>query len=323
MGAGGCAVFEGVNEMNANSSLKPFSPGDVLVGATLLNDAEDDHAGRGRIIQYDAGLKEKGVLWIDDSTHLVGGLKFAPNGVLWAFDSNAHLVVRVGSDGRRLPHRDFAARSFSNVNFGPKGQAYLAEHLVGSEIRLPLKTVLKRMPGSDRMGDGHVFEYAANGEFVAEHATETHGGMGGFLGVTHSTLTPDGKTLVYASETGKRIMRFDLEASRQGEDVLTLPEDDRRAMCFAVGYASDGALLHMRGNAIDVLSEQGELLRQVPLPGFGWATMCVSADGQHVLAGNFFTGDCSRVNLQTGAIAATVNVGVEKSLAGIAEFPGG
>ena len=308
--------------MNTQSTLKPFAPGDVFVGATLLNDPQDDHAGRGRIIQYDAGLKEKGVLWIDDSTHLVGGLKFDPNGVLWAFDSNAHLVIRVGSDGQRLPHKEFAARSFSNVNFGPQGQVYLAEHMVGSEIRLPLETVLKRMPGSDRLGDGHVFEYTAGGELVAEHATETHGGMGGFLGVTHSTLAPDGKTLVYVSETGKRIMRFDLETSRQGNDVLNLPEEDRRAMCFAVGYGSDGALMHMRGSAIDILSEQGEQLRKVPLPGFGWATMCVSADGKHVLGGNFFTGDVARVNLESGTLTASVNVGVERSLAGIAEFPG-
>ena len=308
--------------MNSESTLQPFSAGDVFVGATLLNDPDDDHAGRGRIIQYDADLAEKCVLWIDDSTHLVGGLKFDPQGVLWAFDSNAHLVIRVGSDGRRLPNMEFARRSFSNVNFGPGGQVYLAEHLVGSEIRLPLKTTLMRMPGSDRMGDGHVFEYTANGEFVAEHATDTHGGMGGFLGVTHSTLAPDGTTLVYASETGKRIMRFDLGASRQLPDVLTLPEEERRAMCFAVGYSADGALLHLRGSAVEFLSETGERVKELPLPGFGWATMCVSGDGRHVLAGNFFTGEFARVNLQTGAVTASANVGVERSLAGIAEFPG-
>ena len=308
--------------MTSDSTLKPFSPGDVFVGATLLNDPDDDHAGRGRIIQYDAGLVEKGVLWIDDSTHLVGGLKIDPNGVLWAFDSNAHLVIRVGSDGRRLPDMEFAKRSFSNVNFGTNGHVYLAEHLVGSEIRLPLKTTLTRMPGSDRMGDGHVFEYTASGELVAEHATDTHGGMGGFLGVTHSTLAPDGRTLVYASETGKRIMRFDLKESRQLPDVLTLPEEDRRAMCFAVGYTKDGALLHLRGSAVEFLSESGERVSELPLPRFGWATMCVSADGQHVLAGNFFTGECARVNLETGAITASANVGVERSLAGVTEFPG-
>ena len=178
------------------------------------------------------------------------------------------------------------------------------------------------MPGSDRMGDGHVFEYTANGELVAEHATDTHGGMGGFLGVTHSALAPDGNTLVYASETGKRIMRFDLKESRQLPDVLTLPEEERRAMCFAVGYTNDGALLHLRGSAVEFLSESGERVSELPLPGFGWATMCVSADGRHVLAGNFFTGECARVNLETGAITASANVGVERSLAGITEFPG-
>ena len=307
--------------MNSESTLQAFAPGDVFAGATLLNDPDDDHAGRGRIIQYDADLNEKGVLWIDDSTHLVGGLKVDPEGVLWAFDSNAHLVIRVGPDGQRLEHREFAKRSFSNVNFGPQGQVYLAEHMVGSEIRLPLQTVLTRMPGSDRLGDGHVFEYAPGGELVAEHATETHGGMGGFLGVTHSTLAPDGETLVYASETGKRIMRFDLKASRQRPDVLNLPDEDRRAMCFAVGYSRDGALLHMRGNAVEVLSEQGERLRELPLPGFGWATMCVSADGEHVLGGNFFTGEIARLSLESGEITAGANVGVERSLAGIAEYP--
>ena len=33
-----------------SESLKPFSRGDVFVGATELNDPLDDHAGRGRII---------------------------------------------------------------------------------------------------------------------------------------------------------------------------------------------------------------------------------------------------------------------------------
>lgn len=311
-----------MNSTNPESTLQPFSPGDVFVGATLLNDPDDDHAGRGRIIQYGADLSEKGVLWIDDSTHLVGGLKFQAGGVLWAFDSNAHLVMRIGPDGRRLPHREFARRPFSNVNFGAEGQIYLAEHMVGSEILVPLQTVLKRLPGSDRMGDGHVFEYTAHGELAAEHATETHGGMGGFLGITHSTLAPDGKTLVYASETGKRIMRFDLQASRQLPDVLTLPDEDRRAMCFAVDYTAAGDLIHLRGNAVEFLTETGERKKELPLPGFGWATMCVCADGRHLLAGNFFTGECSRVDLETGAVVASVNVGVERSLAGVAEFGG-
>lgn len=66
----------------AESTLQPFARGDVFIGATQLNDPDDDHAGRGRILQFDADLKLRGVLWIEDTTHLVGGLTFAPDNTL-------------------------------------------------------------------------------------------------------------------------------------------------------------------------------------------------------------------------------------------------
>ena len=59
--------------------------GDVLVGCTLLTDPADDHRGRGRILHYDANLRLRNTLWIEDTTHIVQGLRFAPGGVLWAF----------------------------------------------------------------------------------------------------------------------------------------------------------------------------------------------------------------------------------------------
>ena len=89
--------------MTQESTLKPFAAGDIFAGATLLNNPEDDHAGPGRIIQYDSDLNEKGVLWTEGTSHLVGGLVFGPDGNLWAFDSNAHCVVRVSPEGQQLP----------------------------------------------------------------------------------------------------------------------------------------------------------------------------------------------------------------------------
>ena len=59
------------------STLQTFAPGDVFVGATLLNSTTDDHAGLGRILQFDADLNEKGVLWVEGTTHLVYGLTLA------------------------------------------------------------------------------------------------------------------------------------------------------------------------------------------------------------------------------------------------------
>ena len=44
------------------SDIKAFEEGDIFVGATLLNNPEDDHAGPGRIIQYDGDLNLKGIL---------------------------------------------------------------------------------------------------------------------------------------------------------------------------------------------------------------------------------------------------------------------
>ena len=75
--------------MTKESTLQPFAKGDIFAGATLLNNPDDDHAGDGRIIQYDSDLNEKGVLWTEGTTHLIGGLRFGPDNTLWAFDSAA------------------------------------------------------------------------------------------------------------------------------------------------------------------------------------------------------------------------------------------
>ena len=80
----------------------PFAPGDVFIGATLLNDPQDDHAGRGRILQFDADLNLKGVKFLDGTTHLINGLTIAPDGILWAFDLWAWQAVRITTDGEQF-----------------------------------------------------------------------------------------------------------------------------------------------------------------------------------------------------------------------------
>ena len=97
--------------------MKAFEEGDILVGATLLNNPDDDHAGPGRIIQFDSDLNLKGTLWTDNTTHLVGGLKFDSNKDLWAFDSQNCSAIKVNASGEQVDQADFGDRSFSNVNF--------------------------------------------------------------------------------------------------------------------------------------------------------------------------------------------------------------
>ena len=316
--------------MTKESTLKPFEKGDVFAGATLLNNDEDDHAGDGRIFQFDADLNAKGILWTEGTTHLVGGLKFGPDGNLWAFDSAAFKVIRVSPEGYQLPEIKFADRSFSNVNFGPDGNIFFGEHLIGHEVKLPpdrpLGTTLAFMPGTERFGDGHVFKFTPEGELIQEYNTKVHGGMPGFLGVTTSTLAPDGKTLVYNSELGPHLFRYDLEADEQLEDMITYsPESGDMAMTAC--YQPDGTLLYIKANFregffLQTLDNEGNVIRTYDPQERGAAGLAPSIDNQAAFIGNFFTGGIVKLDLASGETLATAETGVERALAGIAQYPG-
>lgn len=310
------------------STLKPFARGDVFVAATVLDNLADDHAGRGRILQYGADLVPKGELWLPQTGHLVGGLRFDARGVLWAFDSQDFVVLNVHPDGR-VVQRDFPKRAFSHVNFLRDGSMLFGEHVVGGsikpEIQARMHTKIAFMPGTERFGDGHVFHFSADGRLLKEYATATHGGMGGFLGVTMSAVSPDESTLVYCSETGQRLMRYDLKGDRQLPDLQSFTPPfppGPPPMFFAMAFATDGTLYVIRGGALHVIDEQGQSTRQVPLEGFGWALITLLADGQHALLANFFTGEVAKLELATGAKLGSIQTGCQKSVAGVAEFAG-
>ena len=317
--------------MTQESTIQPLAPGDILAGCTLLNNDEDDHAGDGRIIQYDENLNEKGALWLDNTTHLVGGLKFAPDGSLWAFDSQAFKVLRFDGEMKPLPVPDFPSRAFSNVNFHSDGSVLLGEHLVGDTIKLPperpLGTTLPKMPGTDRFGDGHIYRFSADGDLLNDYASETHGGMPGFLGVTSTTLSPDGNTVVYVSETGPRIMRYDIANDEQLPDLITFAPDSKN-MVITLLYLSDGRLLVIRANfetgfALEEVNDDGEVVRAWELPpGPGWATLAECTSGKELLVGNFFTGKIIKIDMESSEVLAQAETGVERSMAGIAQYPG-
>jgi sugar lactone lactonase YvrE len=310
--------------MKERSTLQPFVSGDVFVGSTVLEGGDDDHAGRGRILQYDSRLRKKGVLWLEHTTHLVGGLRFDREGRLWAFDSQAFVVLTISRHGE-VQKRDFGARPFSNVNFGSDGTLYLAEHAAGNGIKMEIQarmgTRLQKMPGTDRLGDGHVWHFRPDGTLLRELATQVHGGIGGFMGVTMSALSPDETTLVYCSETGTRLMRYDLESARQLPDLQTLPEGERE-MFFAMDYGPQGRLYVSRGTRVDLVSPKGRVMCTYPLDGHGWATLKAAADGRHLYIGNFFSGKLVKLELESGEQVAVADTGVERSLAGIAEYVG-
>ena len=306
------------------STMTPFRRGDVFVGATVLNDPKDDHAGQGRIIQYDADLNERGVLWVGGTTHLVGGLTFAPDGTLWGFDNLEWLVVKVGRDGRQQFVGRLVDRATGKVLFLDNGHYVLTEYFKGDAQPETLTTRYKTLPDKPgAVGTGLIFEFDAAARLVRTHEPEVHGGVSRSMAVTHAALGSDGKTVIYTSETGTRVMRYDLAAARQLSDLLTLPAPEPGRppnMVFDVARMGSRVLLPL-GNRIEVRGEDGAEIARWPLPGFGWALVAAGIDGAAAYVGNWFTGEVLKVSLADGVVKARVMI-APKSLSGIVQFPG-
>lgn len=296
-----------------------FEPGDVFVGCTQIRDPEvDDHAGDGRIIHYDADLNQKAVLAVQGTTHLVTGLEFAPDGSLWACDAWSYEVVRFSPDGRQQPNRVFAQRGFAHVVFPGDETVYLCENFVGEQRPSAINTVVPVLPGEHaKIGDGNLWHFRQDGELLEVLETETHGGVRGFIGLSHAELAADGHTLIYISETGPRIMRYDLEKKAQLTDLASYdPADYRR--CFDMALDGDGNVVICMGKTIEVLGPEGELLDTVVPPGdFGWSVICADRDPRFMYVGNWFTGELIRLDMQTGGVLASAFI-EPKCVGGIA-----
>ena len=207
------------------------------------------------------------------------------------------------------------------MTFAADGRFFLGENFVGTASRVPLRTTLPFMPGTQRLGDGHLFEFSANGRLLHEHRTPVHGGMGGFQGLTASALAADGKTLYYTSESGPRIMRWNVAARSSLPDLITAADNSGRFF-FDLAFDSAGRLLVVTGLGVDALdATSGAVLRRYPLGSFGWASMSQPVNDAVYLS-NFFSGEIARLDLQSGAITAKADTGTKKSASGVAVAPG-
>jgi outer membrane protein assembly factor BamB len=306
------------------NTVKPFAKGDILVAATLMDNPDDDHGGTGRLIQYDGNLQPKGELYLEGTRHKVGGLTFAPDRTLWAFSQLTPAVVEIAPSGVQKPLRKFSDRMYSSVTFGMDGSLYFGEHMMGTQTGHPsVTTKFRLLPGRDVIGDGHVFRHGANGKLLKEYATQADGGMFGFLAVTSTVLADNDTRMMFVSETGKRVMQYDLKHEKQLPDLANFANNPDVPMVLVMNPTPDGRLLISTGKGFLVLDPKtGAVVRNYPLEGMGWAAVNASADGQYAIIGNFFTGDIVKIRLSDGSIVARNNVGQKESLSGIAEFPG-
>jgi len=311
--------------MTKPSTMKPFAPGDIFLGCTYLTGGEDDHAGDGRILQYDRNMVPKGTLYTEGTTHLVVNLRFGPGGILWAFDPFAHAVIRVSPDGVQLPPADFGDRGWGSVCFDADGSTFLCEYLKGDKPYTGGD--MRVLPGTGVVGYGRIAHFDPELRKISEFDNACPPSMTGFHGVTHCAMHPDGETIAYMTDLGMRVMRFDTKNDRQLPDLVTYPggEEYVRKWTTGVDYLSDGTLLLLRGSFIDVIGEDGASQRTIPLDAYGYAMITICPDETHVLVSNIFTGVMSKVRLDDGSIAGAIDTGMAKpcrSLAGVAEYPG-
>ena len=306
------------------NTARPFAQGDVLVTATVMNNPNDDHAGAGRLIQYDADLNYKGELWLKGTGHKVGGLSFGPDKTLWAMSQLTPAVVEIAANAVQRPYKVWSERKLSSVSFAPDSTLYFGEHMVGKQTGHPsVTTRFNLLAGRDVIGDGHVFQFTRDGRQLREFSTATHGGMFGFLGCTSTVLKDNGRRLLYVSETGNVVKQYDLANDRQLPDLARFDKDPTMPMVLVMNVMPDGKLLISNATGFVIMDpDNGKVLRNYKLEGLGWAAVNTGFDGQHAFTGNFWSGEVVKVRLSDGAVVARANVGQRESLSGIAQFPG-
>lgn len=307
------------------SDFKPFAAGDIIVAATVMDDPNDDHRGTGRLLQFDKDLQPKGTLWIKETTHKIGGLAFGPDGVLWGFSPISWQVVEVSPAGKLLPLRSFGNRTFHSVVFAPDGTLFFGEHLTGTQRKIKFNTTeFRYMPGTERIGDGHIFHYTADGRFLEEYDNQVHGGLAGIHGTSCIVLEDDGTRMIYISETGDRLMQYDLAGRRQLPDLAKIPgQDGRPGMAVFMTRMPDRTLVLATGSSLLLVDpDSGATTGTVPLGSGGWAAVNPSIDAGHVLVGNFFTGEFIKLRLADGEVVARNSINEARSLSGIVQYSG-
>jgi len=310
--------------MLKTSTMKPFEKGDIFLGCTYLNNPDDDHMGEGRILQFDKNWLMKGTLYTEGTRYLIVGCRIGPDGTLWGFDMHDHIAVRVSPEGKQIEAWD-SGRSFGSINWDADGNNYFGEYLIGEEIWSAKGTSAKKLDNG-RLGDGNIYKYTPKHELLQVFEVDNAPEFAGFKGVTHSTMHPSGDFITYTTETGRRLMRYDIKADTQMEDLDNYPDADPhdredKRWFLSVAYLDDGRLLCTTAEGLRIYDEAGRTLKDIELPGYGWAQVCPDVDPRYALAASVWTGTAARIDLETGEIMQSIDVGFVppvRSLAGIA-----
>jgi hypothetical protein len=286
-----------------DQSFLPFESGDRFVPVPLLDASARFPTGQGRVRQMTADGRVKAEV-ATGRTGLISGMGIGPDGVLWVLDPQARAVDRFAPDGALLPPLPLPPRAFGSIQFEAGGTILLGEHLSG--------------PPGPFAGEGKAVRIAADGALLQTFDTESNGGVGGFLGVTHIALSPDGNTLFHVSETGAALYAHDLPGNRALGPIYT--RADPPPFLFGLAALPDGRLAVATGNAIRLLWPDGAPLGDIALPeGRGWANLVVRPGGKALFALDFFGGRMAELSLPDLAIGPVADFGNPQGMTTVAE----
>ncbi len=288
-----------------------FEPGDIFLAATDVDDRNVDlrnHSGPGRVLHHDAQLRLKGELRTGQTGLVIGLAWDQRHRELLAADPAAHVVTRFGSDGTRLEPLPFLPRArIGSIQFLPDGRFCAGVHSKHGEDPAnpqPKLYLCDRDAGS-----------------ALPLAVDIDGGKFRFHAVTHMTLAADGRTLLYVSETGRRVMRYDLAQRQQLPDLLVLAADDPRGT-YGLACTPDGRVLMATGSGAAMFAADGSLIRSYDIPERrGWSRLQLSRDPTRFWLSNFFEGILQQRDVESGELIREHDIGRKYSLCGLAEVP--
>jgi hypothetical protein len=312
--------------MLKTSTMKPFEKGDIFLGCSYLNNPEDDHMGDGRILQFDKYWRPKGTLYTEGTRYLIVGCKIGPDGMLWGFDAHDHIAVQVSPEGKQVGSWD-SGRSFGSINWDEDGNYLFGEYMIGTEI---WQGTSAKFLDNGTLGAGNIYKYSPDLELLETYEVENAPEFTNFKGVTHSTLHPSGDFITYTTETARRLMRYDLRNKQQMEDLDGYPDADPndrsdKRWFIAPAYMTDGRLLCTVAEGLRIYDENNNIIKDIELPGYGWAQVTPDVDNRYALAANIWTGMAARIDLDKGELTESIDTGFtapNRSLAGLAVYTG-
>lgn len=281
--------------------------GDIFVAASVVPKDADlrNLHGPGRLLHYDHEFVLKRELFTGTDGLVIGVAIDPTTGDIYAADAQAKTVVKFEAQGSQPTISALPAEKIGALEFGPDGTLLIGVH---NRLGEPEGTDKPRLA-------------ASTAGKLDWHDVAIDGGKLRFHCVTHMSLHPDGDTVFYVSENGRRVLRYSLSQRIQLEDFMRLEADDPRGT-FGLDHLPDGRLLLATGTGAELYGENGEQIRTYPIPQRrGWSRLKLAPDAERFFLNNFLDGTIEERRVADGELIRTFDIGSKHSLCGIDQMP--